>query len=231
MEQGLPELDDLQSRLYYTFSNPSLLIQALTHSSYANEHNKRHNQRLEFLGDSVLQLIVSDFLFIRYPDMNEGELTKLRSELVSMKTLSEVANGLDIGKSLLIGSGEEKSGGRTRDSNMGCALEAIIGAIYLDSGFEAARKAVLALLEEEISSVSCQNFKGKLQELCLKQKLAPDYRVMAQSGPSHKKMFTVELNVGGVFCLGTGKSKKSAEQIAARQMLELLEYDQNWRRI
>ena len=217
----------LQNNLGYTFKNEALLINALTHSSFANEARDgiSSNERLEFLGDSVLSVIVSDFLYKQFGNLPEGELTKLRASLVCEKSLCGFSRELNIGEFLRLGKGEEKGGGRERDSILADAFEAVIGAIYLDGGLENARIFVLDFVKKAANEqLSFVDYKTVLQEIIQKN---PDehlsYAVVAESGPDHDKRFEVEvyLNSNTIGC-GMGKSKKIAEQQAAKQALELM---------
>lgn len=217
---------DLATSLGVTFHDLSLLDRALTHTSYAHEQKqgcRDHNERLEFLGDTVLDLVVSEYLFYRYPDLPEGDLTKFRAALVCETTLARVAATLQLGRYLLLGKGEEASGGRERTSLLADAFEAVVGAIYLDSGLTVVAHFVISHLQGEISllerGVYIQDYKTLLQELVQQH---PDsrveYEVIDESGPDHDKVFKVAVHVNeqckGV---GLGKSKKEAEQNAARE--------------
>jgi ribonuclease-3 len=219
----------LEERIGYKFRNPLLLAEALTHPSLGHETQQRHfdNQRLEFLGDAILQLVVTEHLFGHFKDEPEGQLTKLRSRLVSRDALKTHAAALDLGQFLLMGRGEEASGGRTRISTLADALEALIGAIYLDGGLEPAKdfilaqaKADLAQLEEEPVDI---NPKGNLQELLQSiSPRSPVYEVLSQSGPEHDKRFVVQAVWEGIILgKGRGKSKKQAETAAAEEAMKL----------
>lgn len=221
-------MQPIEKRIGYKFRNPLLLAEALTHPSLAYETQKPHfdNQRLEFLGDAVLQLILTTDLYHRFPDFAEGTMTKLRSRLVSRAALQEYARDIRLGDYLLIGKGEEASGGRDRPSTLADAFEALIGAIYLDSGFEDAQRFVMECCEQKMQRIAAKpiekNPKGELQEIL--QSLAqcgPTYRVIEESGPDHERTFVSEV-VWEERVLGEGKgnSKKEAEAAAARNALK-----------
>jgi ribonuclease-3 len=228
----VPDLDALQEVLGVTFRNRSLLEQAVIHSSYVNENLElvsSHNERLEFLGDAVLGFIIAEKLYQEFPDITEGEMTRLRAALVRRDTLARVARAVGLGDFLYMGKGEEASGGRTKTPNLAGALEAVIGAIYLDQGLTDTRDAVLKLLGKELSRVSRYgagvDYKSRLQELIQsRNQSTPAYRLVAQTGPDHDRRFTVEVMAGGVVLgRGNGKSKKLAETEAARLALDRLD--------
>lgn len=217
--------------LNYEFKNIQYLTTALTHSSYANERKGGIvcNERQEFLGDSVLSIIVSDYIFKHCPELPEGELTKLRASLVCEKTLAMYASSINLGNYLFLSHGESKNGGRTRPSILADAFEAVIAAIYLDGGMENARKFVLGFVVKDIKNHKRENFndyKTKLQEIVQKnpeEKIS--YILTDETGPDHDKHFVVEVHLNSnVIGRGGGKSKKEAEQQAARQALELMGY-------
>lgn len=201
--------------------------QALTHSSFINEYPDRgltSNERLEFLGDAVLQLITSEFLYREFPDLAEGELTRLRAALVSTPTLAERGKALGFGDHLLLGRGEELSGGRGRPSILENAFEAFVGAVYIDRGLAAARDFILRSLEAEIGLLAREgarrDWKTELQEALQRQGLLPEYRLLAASGPDHAKVFEAAVAVRGrELGRGRGRSIKEAEQEAAREAL------------
>ncbi len=218
----------LEERIGYQFQNPQLLLEALTHPSVVHEKKRKQfdNQRLEFLGDAVLQLVITEHLFARYGEAGEGRLTTRRSRLVSRESLKVRAAGLDLGRHLLMGRGEEASGGRQRDSNLGDAFEALLGAIYLDSDLETVRrfileemKADLDRLEEEPLEV---NPKGQLQELLQAiSPRSPSYELFSQQGREHERVFQVRVIwEGQVLGEGSGRSKKQAETAAALAALK-----------
>ncbi|HEX3528875.1 MAG TPA: ribonuclease III [Thermoanaerobaculia bacterium] len=215
----------LEKRLGHRFKRSELLQLAITHRSWANEQGvPEHYERLEFLGDSVLGMVTADWLYQRHPELPEGELSKLKAQLVSRTSLAQHAERLDLGPSLLIGVGEERSGGRTKPSLLADSMEAVFGAIYLDGGLDDARKVILAMLEqtgEERTQLLHSDSKTQLQEMT--QALGwdlPEYRLAGAAGPDHSKIFTVECLVGGELAgRGEGPSKKMAEQKAAAEAL------------
>jgi len=221
-------MNPLEQRLRYKFRNPLLLAEALTHPSLGHETQRHHfdNQRLEFLGDAVLQLIFTEYLFDRYQDATEGQLTKLRAKLVSREGLKIHAQAIDLGKYLMMGRGEEASGGRERSSALSDAYEALIGALYLDSDYVTARRIVLTEAREHLEllhlDASDSNPKGRLQEIL--QSISPEsptYPIIDQSGPEHEKRFVARIVWGGQeLGEGEGRSKKEAEVAAARVALE-----------
>lgn len=215
--------EELQQVLHYQFKNPALLRIALTHTSYANESKvpATHNERLEFLGDSVLSVVAADYLF-HQSDRPEGELTRMRASLVSEDALFQFASEIELGEYLRLGHGEERGGGRTRPSVVSDAFEAVIAALYLDGGLEAARRFILPFLSE--GKTAEEDYKTRLQEVVQQDPGAKlTYVVEDETGPDHAKQFTV-----GVFCNGrrlaggVGRSKKAAEQHAAQQALRSL---------
>jgi len=215
----------------YEFQNTALLETAMTHSSYANEHRNEqvhHNERLEFLGDSVLGFVTADYLFSHFPGLPEGDLTKLRAAVVCESALCEIAKEIGIRHEIRLGHGEETSGGRKRPSILADATEALLGAIYIDGGIQPARDFVLRFIPHKIDVVlaggSFKDYKTMLQEIVQKNKQETlEYRLAGQSGPDHNKRFTMELWLNAnMFASGTGHSKKEAEQLAARKALELM---------
>ena len=216
----------LESIIGYTFKNPELLETALTHTSYANESRApvKHNERLEFLGDSVLQIVSADYLFHAYADRPEGDLTRIRSSLVSEGALFQFAQEINLGEYLRLGRGEERCGGRTRPSVVSDAFEAVIAALYLDGGMEIAKNFILPFITEGKHAEA--DYKTRLQEIVQQnpeEKL--NYVVIGESGPDHDKHFTVEVHLNSnVIGKGGGRSKKEAEQQAAREALELMGY-------
>ena len=219
-----------ETQIGYIFKDKSLLSLALTHSSYANENKKSngYNERLEFLGDSVLSIIVSKYLFENFPKMPEGELSKTRAVLVCEKSLSGFAREINLGSVLLLGKGEAQNGGADRDSILADAFEALIAALYLDGGIDVASKFVLAFIskqmEERKNTAVFVDYKTELQEIIQQNKEEKvSYVVVGESGPAHNKSFTVEVHLNSnVIGRGTGKSKKLAEQMAAKEALELM---------
>jgi len=226
-------MNPLEERIQYKFRNALLLAEALTHPSLGYETQRHHfdNQRLEFLGDAVLQLIFTEFLFDSYPELPEGELTKLRARLVSRDGLRINAEALDLGKYLMMGRGEEATGGRSRASALADAYEALIGALYLDSDYVTVRRIVLtetrSRLEELIVEDPSANPKGRLQEIL--QSVTPHspiYEVVEQFGPEHMKQFISRIVWEGVeLARGSGRSKKDAEVQAARKAIELRSWE------
>jgi ribonuclease-3 len=216
----------LEDRLQYTFKNKGLLIKALTHSSYSNEKGEGRlgcNERLEFLGDSLLGFIVAEYLYMSYREKPEGEMTKLRSELVCEPSLVRVAKRLQLGEHLLLGKGEEQGGGRNRASILADALEAVIAAIYLDGGKKAAERFVKKhILDGMGKDEKIQDYKTTLQEIVQKNGgESPTYRLVGEAGPDHDKVFYAEVLIKGELRgRGSGKSKKEAEQAAAEAALE-----------
>ncbi len=224
-------MKEFQQIIDYTFKNEKLLYEALSHSSFANENKKQRksNERLEFLGDSVLSIVVSDYLFENFKHLPEGELTKIRASLVCEKSLHKFAEQIDLGRYIMLGKGEEHTGGRKRPSILADAFEAVIAAIYLDGGLESARKHILRFVPENISangSVGFNDYKTILQEIIQKNpEEKVDYYMVDESGPDHNKAFTVQVKLNtNVIGTGVGKSKKQAEQMAAKEALELMGY-------
>ncbi len=225
-------LEDFEKKINYTFKDKNLLFVALSHSSFANEKRKlRHsNERLEFLGDSVLSIVVSQYLFEHFTHLPEGELTKIRASLVCEKSLYEFAKEIDLGEHLFLGKGEENTGGRERTSILADAFEAVIAAVFLDGGLEAAKKHILRFIPKDIDSrksVSFSDHKTILQEIIQKNpEEKVEYKLVGQSGPDHNKAFKVQVCLNSnVIGTGIGKSKKEAEQMAAKEALELMGYE------
>lgn len=222
-------MNEIEKVISYCFKNKKLLKTALTHSSYANEvkNGLLCNERLEFLGDSVLSIIVAEFLYKNYLHLPEGELTKLRASLVCEKSLFEFAMQIDLGEKMLLGRGEEQTGGRTRPSILADAFEALIAAIYLDGGIEAAGQFVLSFVTKTMSDNEKQSFKDYktiLQEIIQQNKEEKvEYVLVSEEGPDHDKRFCVEVRLNSnIIGSGTGRSKKQAEQLAAKEALELM---------
>lgn len=227
-----PSVDTLQSSLAYWFRNVALLEEALTHKSYVNEQKTAagpHNERLEFLGDAALSLIISERLASMLPESPEGALSKFKARLVSETVLAEVGRRIRLGSCLRLGRGEELSNGRDKDSLLADALEAVIAAVYLDGGLNPARDVVVRLFAEELVQVATQqhrpgadDYKTQFQEWCQRRfDSLPQYVIVRKSGPDHDKVFEVEVNVGGKSVgRGVGRSKKEAEQLAAKQALQ-----------
>ncbi len=221
----------LEEKLGYHFHNVALLEEALRHSSYANEHrgaNRPSNERLEFLGDSVLGFVTADYLFAKHPTAPEGELTRIRALLVCEDSLHEVAQRLELGRHLLLGNGEESGGGRTRASILADAVEAVFAAVYLDGGIEEARKLIHRVLldteREDIAEEKRRDYKTLLQEYVQRSpNQTLTYAMVGESGPDHAKTFLAEVQLNGTrIGSGSGHSKKEAEQMAARDAMEKL---------
>ena len=225
------DLGALQEALGVSFHDLSLLEQAMVHSSYINEnpgYGPFSNERLEFLGDAILDFIVAEKLYQDFPDLTEGEMTKLRSVLVRRDTLARVSRAIRLGDYLYLGKGEEASGGRHKSANLAGVLEAMLAAVFLDQGLTITRELVLKLFDEELQKVIRQgtevDYKSQLQELIQSRyQSTPNYRLVEATGPDHDKRFTAEVVLGDtVLGKGSGKSKKRAETEAARSALEQL---------
>jgi ribonuclease III len=245
---GAESEGDLETALGHRFLRKDLLARALTHSSLAHElgsqerggvpePNREDNERLEFLGDAVIGLVAAESLYRRYPELSEGALTQLRGALVSRKHLAEVAERLDLGKHLRLGRGEERSGGRSKSALLANAMEAIIGAVHLDAGLDEVRRVIeMLVIEPSVSTLREQlltgrgigDFKSVLQELLQARKQGqPEYRTTGESGPDHRKRFFVEARVAGqTLAEGAGRTRKHAEQEAARQAIARLQHVQ-----
>jgi len=225
MEKG-PQLLCLQEELGYSFSDASLLLRCLTHVSYSQGRRGEHNETLEFLGDAVLNLAVSDLLMRRFPEKSEGDLSKMRASLVNATMLAEMASKLDLGALLRMGKGEEKSGGRKKESILAGAFEALIGGVYWDRGYEAAHRVVERYFAAEIQEkrLGLEDYKTRLQEISqMLFHALPTYTLVGETGPDHQKRFVTEITIAGrILGRGEGKSKKQAEQEAARKALEEL---------
>lgn len=219
----------LENIIHYHFSDRSILIHALTHSSYANEmrmDKEKNNERLEFLGDAVLELVTSEAVFKEYANLSEGDLTKLRASIVCEQTLSTCARDLKIGEYILLGKGEDISGGRNRDSILSDTLEAIIGAIYLDGGFTNAKEFINGFILADVKNKDLFfDSKTILQEIIQNDnnKQVLRYKLISEEGPDHNKIFTVAVCIGNnEIGYGTGRTKKAAEQEAANQAIQTL---------
>ena len=222
-------IKDLEAAIGYKFKNIALLQNALAHSSYANErwHNSlMSNERLEFLGDSILGMCVAEYLYCTFPDRPEGELTRMRADMVCEQTLANVAGRIGLGEHLLLGKGEEQGGGRTRNSILADAVESVIAASFLDGGMGAAKQFIqkFILVEVPVTKLHNVDYKTSLQELVQQKKnQVLTYALVGESGPDHDKHFEVEVSLNGkVVGLGSGSSKKRAEQDAARVAIESL---------
>ena len=225
------DCSQLQETLLYRFSNLDLLNEALRHSSYVNEQpdgTLRDNERLEFLGDAVLNLVIGHLLMQSFPQMREGDLSRIRANMVNEAQLADIARGIDLGGYLQLGKGEIQNNGRDKSSLLANAFEAIVAAIFLDNGLDAAAAVIehhfRDLVAEAPTAAIGQDYKSRLQEAVQSTiREIPQYRVIDESGPDHDKVFTVAMSVGRIHTQGSGKSKKSAEQDAARSGLELLD--------
>lgn len=243
---GEPERSDasspgeLETKLHYRFSQRNVLLQALTHRSLVSEEgsfggqSREDNERLEYLGDAVVGLIVAESLYRRFPELQEGELTRLRGALVSREHLAKVAGALDLGSYLQLGRGEKRTRGRVKRSILANAMEAVIGAVYLDAGLEAARQIIEAhVIEPDLEALRVQleaggslgDFKSALQQLLQSRGQGqPQYRTTAEAGPDHQKRFYVEVRAGGEsLAEGSGLTRKAAEQEAARRAMQRLQ--------
>lgn len=225
------DLKNLEEIISYAFNDINLLDNALTHRSYANEKQEipcKDNERLEFLGDAVLELCISEILMEKFPDCDEGQLSKLRASLVNEKPLSELAKKCHIGDFLLLGRGEESSGGRTKSSILSDTFEAVIAAIYLDSGYKKSYKYIKdlfrPLIESESDKTIYRDYKTRIQEISQNRfKVIPKYSLISESGPDHDKIFQIKLSISDITStIGTGKNKKEAEQQAAKKAIEEL---------
>ncbi len=223
----MSELAELEAALGYTFRNRELLHQAMIHRSYVAEWpTNDSNERFEFLGDTILQLVVTDFIFSEYPELPEGELAKIRAASVNRDVLHDVATEIDLGTHLLLGRGEEASGGRDKASILADAMEAVLAAVYLDGGLGICRELIMRIWEARIRQRSTapgrRDYKTRLQETLAQAGLRPRYKISSE-GPDHEKVFTAEVAVDGEMRgSGTGRSKKEAEQRAASEALSAL---------
>jgi ribonuclease-3 len=227
---GHPIWQELEESLGYSFADCALLAEAMTHRSYANEHPAElpDNERLEFLGDAVLDLVISQHLMSALPQSAEGELTRIRAEVVALPSLERLARSLGLGRALLLGRGEERSGGRNKASMLADALEALFGAIFTDAGYDRARAVILPLfvpLVQQAAAEESQDYKSRLQEvLQAAQRGLPVYELVEAAGPAHERTYRVEAIIDGrLYGSGEGPTKKGAEQAAARAALASLE--------
>lgn len=224
-----PQLLLLQKELGCKFSDPSLLLRCLTHISYHRGKGEDHNEVLEFLGDAVLDLAISDLLMRRFPEKSEGDLSRMRAALVNSAALADKAAALNLGPLLRMGKGEERSGGRTKRSILAGAFEALLGGVYWDHGYDVARSLVERYFGPEIQekTLGQQDYKTRLQEISqMLVREPPTYRLVSESGPDHEKRFVTEIAVGGkILGKGEGKSKKQSEQEAAQKALRALQRD------
>ncbi len=224
------QIQEFEAKIGIAFLNPALLNQSLTHSSFAHESRNKSpdNERLELLGDAVIKLITTEYLYNKFPEHQEGDLTKIRAVAISDDVLAEAAKKLKLGEYILFGMNEKRTGGMHRKSNLANAMEALIGAIYLDAGLGKARDVLLELLIPEMDEISkegyIKDFKSALQEFVQKKKWGlPYYRVIREEGLRHKKIFWMEVNIKGQKCgVGRGANKKEAEQAAAKIALSRL---------
>jgi ribonuclease III len=232
METRINRLKELENILSYSFSSLPLLDKALTHRSYINENQDRDlkdNERLEFLGDAVLDLCISDVLMRAFPDYTEGQLSKIRASIVNEPTLAELSKTFRLGDFLLLGKGEEISGGRTKNSILSNTFEAVIAAIYLDSGYDKTlafiKNLFMPYIEKWIHFPIYKDYKTFLQEFSQNRfKVVPKYQLIRESGPDHDKVFYIQLTIADLLTsTGVGKNKKEAEQQAARQAIEELQ--------
>ncbi len=228
----MEKIEKLEQAIGYTFKDKELIKQALTHSSYANEkkHPEKCNERLEFLGDSVLSIVVSDYLY-KSLDVPEGDLTKMRASLVCEKSLHVFAQQIELGDYLMLGKGEENTGGRERSSILADAFEAVIAAVYLDGGMQAASEHIMHFMPKDIKHIkhsAFDDYKTVLQEVVQKNpEEKVEYVLIGEEGPDHNKRFVVEVCLNSnVIGKGKGRSKKEAEQLAAKEALELMGYDE-----
>ncbi|MGC4375607.1 ribonuclease III [Fictibacillus sp. Mic-4] len=222
------KVEPVQERINITFNNVNLLVQAFTHSSYVNEHRGRpheDNERLEFLGDAVLELTISQYLYTKFPTMSEGELTKLRAAIVCEPSLVKFANDLHFGEYVLLGKGEEHTGGRTRPALLADVFEAFIGALYLDQGID---KVIEFLDQHVVPKINegafshVMDFKSQLQEYVQREGIGTiDYKIVQEKGPAHNREFVSEVRLNNeTFGIGFGRSKKEAEQHAAQEAIQ-----------
>ena len=220
-------IKDLENAIGYRFKNITLLQNALAHSSYANERwhdSLKSNERLEFLGDSILGMVVAEYLYRNFPDRPEGDLTRMRADMVCERSLALIAERIDLGKHLLLGNGEEAGGGRTRDSILADAVESVIAACYLDGGMDAAKEFILSQIKEDIHRIAenykASDYKTNLQELMSKKNIRPVYEIIGHEGPEHDRYYIAQVTCAGKNTFGKGRSKKEAEQEAAKEMLK-----------
>jgi ribonuclease-3 len=235
MKQSVTAIKEMWERLEesigYSFQERALLAEALTHRSYANEYHSDDmpdNERLEFLGDAVLDLVISQYLMETLPDSHEGELTRLRAEVVALPSLARLSRSLDIGSCLLLGKGEESSGGRNKSSLLADAIEALFGAVFTDGGFDSAKSTITPLfvpLLRQASTDEGQDYKSRLQEFMQgTNRELPVYSLIETTGPAHERLYRIYVLIDGcAYGSGQGRTKKSAEQAAAQATLLLLE--------
>ncbi len=217
-----PDLAAFEKKTRLKFQNSQLLEEAFTHKSYAIEKGRStNNERLEFLGDSIISAVVAHYLFKRFPNVDEGQLSKIKSQIVSRTSLSQWGDNLNLGQYLFLSQGEEATGGRKRESLLGNVYEALVGALFLDQGFSRAQRFIMRHLAKKKRIVET-DFKSRLQELVQKKyKTPPSYNVIKEEGPDHAKIFTLDVKIGKkMLGSGAGRSKKEAEQAAAKEALK-----------
>ncbi len=226
------ELNELEQKIGTSFLNKALLNQALLHSSFGHEKNLPDNERLEYLGDAVIKLAVSEYIFNKFPEKAEGDLTKIRASVISDETLSKLGRDLNLGEYLLLSANEKRTGGTKKKSNLANTFEALVGAVYLDAGLGKSREIIISRLEAEIERISRKgyiiDYKSALQEFTQKRKWQlPHYPVMKESGLRHRRVFWVEVKIKGQrYGMGRGGNKKEAEQRAATQALKSLDLEE-----
>ncbi|MEA3493596.1 MAG: ribonuclease III [Candidatus Margulisiibacteriota bacterium] len=226
------ELNEIEKKIGTSFLNKALLNQAFVHSSYGHEKSTPDNERLEFLGDAVLKLVISEYIYHKFPDRAEGDLTKIRAAVISDETLSRIGKALSLGNYLLLSPNERRTGGTRKKSNMANTFEALIGAVFLDSGIGKSRDLIIESLRAEIEKTSRKgyivDFKSALQEYAQKRRWQlPYYRVIKESGPKHRRVFWMEVKIKGKqYGVGRGRSKKESEQRAATQALRKLKLEE-----
>lgn len=223
----------LEEQLGYTFSDRAVLVNALTHTSFANEHFRKDshlksNERIEFVGDAVLGIVVAEYIYQNYPAMPEGRMSKLRASVVCEASLAKLAIMLNLDQHIKLGAGEEQSGGRKKASLLADLFESVFGAIFIDGGFDAVKKVLLPLIVPEIiaksDNVVLSDYKSRLQELLGKNHIRAEYVIIDVKGPDHNRVFTARVNIeNGVSAEGSGRSKKEAEQAAAKTALGLMD--------
>ena len=216
-------MEKLCEALGYSFRNRELLVTALTHPSYGGDHHVPHYQRLEFLGDAVLKLTMSEYLFEKLPEVDEGKLTRIRAAIVREETLARAAKRISLGRYIRLSVGEERTGGRAKASILSDVMEAMFAAVYLDGGFECAKRAILCAMKEELNPETLQDHldaKSRLQETMQKDGAMPEYRYVSMEGPAHAPVFHYQVYLGDrLLGKGSGTSKQSAQQEAARDAL------------
>jgi ribonuclease-3 len=227
--EGRVILSRLQEKIGINFSDEKILLKAITHKSYAYERGTESNERLEFLGDAVLNLVVTEFLYENFPELEEGDMSKLKSTLIGIETLYKIGKKMNIGEFLLLGKGEEKTAGREKKRLIGSAVEAIIASIYIDKGFEEVKRVIIRWIKPFLRNIRksgqiTKDWKSKLQEIIQKERrVLPEYKVVKEFGPPHNRRFKIELWIEGErLSSATGTSKKEAEQKAAKNALKKL---------